>query len=230
MHGTPGTDATDRRAVPGRGRHATIALVRHNPLHATEDVEVVRRMIQEHPWGILVSDKLGDLVASHYPVLLDDDAQGLTVLTHVGRPDETIHGFGDSEVLLIVQGRHGYISPSWYVPGAIRAPTWNFSAAHCYGVPELLDPEENLAVLARLVEHFERHVDDPMFLDPDWGRPIADGTVGIRLPITRFVCKIKMSQDKDPVTQRQVMAALRAPGRYHHPGLADDMERALSEP
>jgi hypothetical protein len=37
-----------------------------------------------------------------------------------------------------------------------------------------------------------------------------------------------MSQDKDPVTQRQVIGALRAPGPYHHPGLAADMTRALS--
>ena len=56
---------------------------------------------------------------------------------------------------------------------------------------------------------------------------MAKGTLGIRLPVTRFVCKIKMSQDKDPVTQRQVMAALRAPGTFHYPELADDMERAL---
>lgn len=55
-----------------------------------------------------------------------------------------------------------------------------------------------------------------MLLDLDWGRPVARGTVGIRLPITRFVCKIKMSQDKDPVTQRQVMDALRAPGPYQN--------------
>jgi transcriptional regulator len=54
---------------------------------------------------------------------------------------------------------------------------------------------------------------------------VARGTVGIRLPITRFVCTIKMSQDKDPVTQQQVKAALRAPGPYHDPALADDMER-----
>ena len=38
-----------------------------------------------------------------------------------------------------------------------------------------------------------------------------------------------MSQDKDPVSQRQVIAALRAPGPYHHPALADDMERALTQ-
>lgn len=98
------------------------------------------------------------------------------------------------------------------------------------GCPQMLEPEENLTVLAKLVESFERHVEDPMLLDVDWGRPVAQGTVGIRLPITRFVCKIKMSQDKDPVTQRQVMAALRAPGPFHNPELADDMEQALSGP
>jgi len=188
----------------------------------------VRQLIRDNPWGILVSSNNGEQVASHYPILIDNEAEELTVLTHVGRPDETIHGFGDREIMLIVQGRNGYISPSWYAPGAIRAPTWNFSAAHCYGVPEILDPEENLTVLARLVENFERHVDEPMLLDLDWGRSIAQGTVGIRLPITRFICKIKMSQDKDPITQRQVIAALRAPGPYHNPELADDMEQALS--
>jgi transcriptional regulator len=201
--------------------------VRPNPLHASDDPEVVRELIRENPWGTLVSTNSGALVASHYPILLDDKTEGLGVLTHVGRPDEDLHGFGDREVLLIVQGRNGYISPSWYAPGAIRAPTWNFSAAHCYGVPQLLDSEENLTVLARLVEHFERRVDDPVLLDPEWARPLSQGTVGIRLPIARFVCKIKMSQDKDPVTQRQVMAALRAPGPFHNPGLADDMTQAL---
>ena len=203
--------------------------MRHNPYHATEDPQVVRRLISENPWAILVSNNDGELVASHCPVLLEEYNDPLTVVTHVGRPDEDIHGFGDTEILLIVQGRHGYISPSWYAPGAIRAPTWNFSTVHCYGIPQLLDEEETLTVLARLVAHFERHVDRPMLLDPDWARPVARGTVGLRLPITRFVCKIKMSQDKDPLTQRQVMKALRTPGPYQNPDLADDMARVLSE-
>ncbi|MFZ0042109.1 MAG: FMN-binding negative transcriptional regulator [Solirubrobacteraceae bacterium] len=203
--------------------------MRHNPHHAVEDVEVVKRLIRENPWGTLVSHNGDEIVASHYPILLDEESPGLMVVTHVGRPDEHVHGFGDREILLIVQGHHGYISPSWYAPGATRAPTWNFSVAHCYGVPELLEAEENLRVLGRLVEHFERHVEEPMLLDPDWGRGLARGTVGIRLPITRFVCKVKLSQDKDPITQRQVIAALRAPGPYRHPELADEMERALSD-
>jgi transcriptional regulator len=133
-------------------------------------------------------------------------------------------------VLVIVQGHHGYISPSWYAPGAIRAPTWNFSVAHCYGVPQLLDAEHNLKVLTRLVKRFESQVEHPLLLDPDYARTLIDGTVGVRIPISRFVCKVKLSQDKDRLTQRQVIAALRAPGPYHHDALADDMEHALRRP
>lgn len=203
--------------------------MRYSPEHFRDDPEVVRRLIRENPWGILVSAPAGQLVASHYPVLLDEESDELAIFTHVGKPDDEIHSFGDQEIMLIVQGNHGYISPSWYSPGATRAPTWNFSAAHCYGVPQILDEETNLRTLARLVEHFERHVEKPMLLDLEWAVPVAKGTVGIRLPITRFVCKVKMSQDKDPQTQRQVLEALRAVGPYQHEQLADDMERAAAD-
>jgi transcriptional regulator len=67
-----------------------------------------------------------------------------------------------------------------------------------------------------------------MLLDLEWGAPVANGTVGIRLPVSRFQCKIKMSQDKDPETRRRVIEALRAPGTYLNPRLADGMQRALA--
>ena len=196
-----------------------------NPNHQDDDPETVRALIREFPWAIIVSHHDGDLVASHYPVLLDEDSEDLAVVTHVGRPDDKNHSL-DSEVLLIIQGRHGYISPSWYEPGATPAPTWNFSVVHAHGVPEILEPEENFRVLTRLVAHFEQHVDDPMYLDPELGRPLLRGTVGLRIPITRFQTQIKMSLDKDPVSRQNVIDHLRQPGQYQDPALADDMERA----
>jgi len=201
--------------------------MRPNPIHACEDPGFVRELIAANPWATLVSVNDGRPVASHYPILLDDTSDALAIVTHVGRPDERVHEFGAAEMLVIVQGRHGYISPSWYAPGATRAPTWNFSVAHCYGVPEVLSPEENLRVLTRLVDHFERRVQHPVALDDETGARLSPGTVGIRVPITRFECKRKLSQDKDPVSRRQVIAALRAPGSYSHPQLADEMEQEL---
>jgi transcriptional regulator len=200
--------------------------MRHNPEYAVTDPRVVRDLIAENPWATIVSHTDEGLVASHYPVLLDERTEDLTVVTHVGRPDEQLHRFGTSEMLLIVAGLHGYISPSWYTEHANPIPTWNFSTAHCYGVPQILEADENLRVLTRLVDHFEQHVDAPIRLDQQVGARLATGTVGIRLPITRFVCKLKMSQDKDPQTQRQVLDALRRPGPYSNASLADQMQRA----
>jgi transcriptional regulator len=211
-----------------RGHASCLATMRHNPKHAVTDEAVVRTLIAEHPWATIVSQHEGELVASHYPILLDDTREALTIVTHVGRPDERVHGFGSGrEILLIVAGPHGYVSPSWYAPGATRAPTWNFSVAHCYGVPELIGLEENKATLARLVAHFEDRVDQPVYLEPETADRLAPGTVGFRLEITRFICKVKMSQDKDEQSQRNVLAALRGDGPYAHPALAADMERAL---
>ncbi len=199
--------------------------MRHNPAHATNDPGAVRDLVRRNPWATIVSDNAGELVASHYPVLLDESREGLALLTHVGRPDEELHDFAGREILVIVQGHHGYVSPSWYGPDATRAPTWNFSVAHIYGVPEVLGEEENLATLTRLVERFERAVEEPLYLDQEWGRQIAKGTVGLRIPVDRFVCKRKLSQDKDDLSRRQVIAKLREPGPYRHPELAEEMER-----
>ena len=202
--------------------------MRHNPRHFSDDPEIVRRLVREHPWATIVSTNDGELVASHYPVMLDPDHE-LALLTHVGRPDEDLHGFADRDVLVILQGNHGYISPSWYAPGSSLAPTWNFTAAHCTGVPEILDADENLRVLTDLVALFEQHVDEPMWLDQDWGSRAAQGTVGLRIPVDRFTLKVKMSQDKDPVSVQNVIDHLKTDGPYRNDALAADMERARDE-
>jgi transcriptional regulator len=171
-----------------------------------------------------IRDPIGRAVA------LPDMVGSCGTTRRVGRPDEALHAFApDRELLVIFAGPHGYISPSWYTPEMTQAPTWNFSTAHCYGHPQLLDAEENLAVLTRLVDHFERRVEHPVPLEPTFGARLARGTVGLRVPIERFVCKVKMSQDKDAVSQREVIAQLRGDGPYAHSALADDMERALGE-
>lgn len=201
--------------------------MRPNPLFASEDPGLVRQLVREHPWATLVTSTGGGLAASHYPVMLDESDPGLTLLTHLGRPDEEVLEIDRGEVLVIVQGHHGYVSPGWYSPEERLVPTWNFTVAHLHGTPRVLDEDENLEVLARLVERFERELDDPAYLDRDYAAPIARGTVGLRIPVDRFELKRKLSQNKDDETRRNVIAALREEGPYRHLPLADEMEREL---
>ena len=200
--------------------------MRDNPLYASDDDQLVRELTAENPWATIVSATPAGLVASHYPLLLDDSSQ-LALLMHVGRPDEEIHSFGSGEVLVIVAGAQGYISPSWYTMHANPVPTWNFIVAHCYGTPQRLDDDENRNLLARLTEHFERHVDNPVGLDEGVATRLAPKTAGFRVPIDRFICKVKMSQDEDPEAQSQVLAALGRPGPYSNSALAKQMQSTL---
>ncbi len=208
--------------------------MRHTPGYLLTDPEEVRRLIRENPWATFVSSTAGGMVASHYPVLLDDAAStgdDIVLVSHFGRPDEQLHELGSSEILVIIQGPHGYISPGWYAPDDI-VPTWNHVTAHLYGTPELLEAEENFAVLDRLTDHFEARMPDPksLHLDEQSARRIAKGTVGLRLRVTRFDARTKLSQNKTPEVVERIIEALEGDGPYSSALLAEEMRRVHPEP
>ena len=204
--------------------------MRENPSFALTDPEEVRELVRRESWMALVSaTSAHGLVVSHYPVVLDEAADGIVLLGHVGRPDDLLHELGSHEVVAIVQGPHGYISPGWYDP-APAVPTWNFTVAHLYGTPQLLTREQNLAALDAMVTHFERHSPQPRpLLTPAeqaaYAERLERGTVGFRLPVERFVAKRKLSQNKPAETVRRVLAGLEGDGPFANPELAADLKR-----
>jgi transcriptional regulator len=207
--------------------------VRTNPSFALDQVDEVRRLIREHPWVTLVSStSTGDLVASHYPVILDPAAADgeIVLLGHVGRPDEQLHELGAHELLVIVQGPHGYISPGWY-DAKPAVPTWNFVTAHLHGTPELLDDTDNLRVLADLVDVFEDRLPEPRRMNGTlenaaYAERIVAGTLGFRLRVSRFTAKNKMSQNKPAATVDRILTELEGDGPYASAALAAEMRRS----
>lgn len=201
--------------------------MRHTPHYLMTDPDEVRRLIRQNPWATIVSHTTGGLVASHYPVLLDESSDGgsgdeIVIVSHFGRPDEQLHELGEHEVLVIVQGPHDYVSPSWYPPGEL-VPTWNHVTAHLYGVPEILDAEQTYAMLAHLTDHFEQHQPQGRSLaeDETGTRRLAKGTVGLRIRVTRFDARAKLSQNKNPDVVDRITDEFAA----RNPGLAEEMRR-----
>jgi transcriptional regulator len=203
--------------------------MRQNPSFVLADPEEIKRLVRENPWVTMVSNTANGLVASHYPVILDESSDDLVLLSHVGRPDEQLHELGAHELLVIVQGPHGYISPGWY-DDKPAVPTWNFVVAHLYGTPELLSDEENLGVLAALVDHFEDRMPEPRRLNgtienAKYAARIVGGTVGFRLKVTRLVAKSKLSQNRPAETVDRIIDELEGDGPYASPTLAAEMQR-----
>ncbi len=196
--------------------------MRHTPRYLMTDPLEVKRLIRGNPWATFVSPASTGLVASHYPALLIEDEHEIVIASHFGRPDEQLHELGEHEILVIIQGPHDYVSPSLYPPGDL-VPTWNHVTAHLYGTPEILNEDENYAMLSQLTDHFEKGTPHGRSLSEDEAgtRRAAKGTVGLRMRVDRFDARAKLSQNKSPEVRENIA------GRFEetNAALAAEMRR-----
>ena len=125
------------------------------------------------------------------------------------------------EVLVIFQGPHTYISPTWY--NHVNVPTWNYQAVHVYGKPRIVtDPEEFHAILSRLVAKHEGGSSYRLeSLSPDFVVDHMKGIVGFQIEVTRIEANYKLSQNRDDEDYQNVVQ------RLHERG--DEMSRLVAE-
>ena len=115
-------------------------------------------------------------------------------------------------MLVIFQGPHAYISPTWYEAHP-SVPTWNYTAAHVYGVPRIVNDEEQMhRMLHDLVGQHEhgRQPEWKMDLPQDYMDKMVKAIVGFELSIARVEGKFKLSQNHSTADVDTVIAALLA--------------------
>ncbi|AGP51914.1 FMN-binding negative transcriptional regulator [Streptomyces rapamycinicus] len=199
-------------------------------LFALTDPEQLKQLIAGHGWATLITADGAAPVVSHLPVLVDEPetGSGIAVVGHLARADAETHRLGEHDAVLVVQGPHGYVSPSIYGTGPY-VPTWNFVVAHLHGHPTVLGADATFDVLRRTVDHFEGTRPRPWSLDTvaDYAQSIAPHTTGFRLEPTRVVGKHKLSQDKPRETVERVVAALAGDDPHRNPELADAMRKVM---
>ena len=180
------------------------------------DPAEAKRFMETVEFAQLVTVRDGVPVATHLPVeFLVDSDNCSWIYSHMARGNPQWRDFDpEREALLIAQGRHGYISPAWYEKRDV--PTWNYRAAHVYGVPEQLDDGDFRAMLERLVARHESGRPDPVALD-DYPAGMIEAqmraAVGFRLRVTRIEAAFKLSQNKPGPDYRGVLEGLRREGR-----------------
>ena len=100
------------------------------------DLSTLHEFIETYSFGTLVTVAGEQPVATRLPLILDR-ARGRngSLLGHVARTNPQWRSFdGDRQCLVMFDGPHAYISPSWYATSP-AVPTWNYAAVHVYGIP-----------------------------------------------------------------------------------------------
>jgi transcriptional regulator len=182
------------------------------------DIENIRSTIRDARLANLVTSTADGLVATPLPLLLDEsEGPHGTLYGHVAKANPQWRMAGIGEALAIFMGPEAYVTPSWYVTkqetGKV-VPTWNYIAVHAYGPVEFFqDPERLLDVVTRLTNRHETPRASPWTVDDapaDFIAAQLRGIVGLRIPVTRFEGKRKMSQNRPAGDRLGVAAGLAA--------------------
>ena len=182
------------------------------PAFREDDLQTIHALMRENSFAILVTQQDGVPLATHLPFMLDSERGPYgTLIAHMARANTQWRAFVDAhEALVIFQGPHAYVTPSWYDPG-LNVPTWNYAAVHAYGTPRLIEDEAALyAMLSRLTATHEAGFEQPWLFEmgEDDFRGKMKGFVGFEMEIIRLEGKMKLSQNRSPVEQERVAAAL----------------------
>src|SRR6266487_3531020 len=102
-----------------------------------DDLPTLHALMRDYSFATLVTQHEGVPFASHLPLMLaaDEGPYG-ALFGHMAQANPQWRDFDASQdVLVIFQGPHTYVSPSWYEEDPTNVPTWNYAAVHAYGSP-----------------------------------------------------------------------------------------------
>lgn len=162
-----------------------------------DDPAQLAAMMRRHSFATLVTSGERGLFATHVPFLYDaEPGPHGVLLTHLARANPQWQEFAAGrEVMVIFQGEHGYISPSWYVSAGPSVPTWNYEAVHAHGVPRILEEARAADLLLRTVAHYERP-GSGYAVPPDFLQKSVKAIVALEIPVARLEGKFKLSQNR----------------------------------
>jgi transcriptional regulator len=178
-------------------------------LYREENREKILEFLRQNEFATVVAFDGEKPVAGHLLMEIVEDGESLFVNGHMSKANSLWKIFEkNSEVLVIFQGPHTYISPTWY--NHVNVPTWNYQSVHVYGEPRLItEHHEAYGLLKRLID---RHEVDSHYrletLPQDFVEKEMKGIVAFQIEVTRMEANYKLSQNRDEENYRSIVSHL----------------------
>ncbi len=196
-------------------------------LYKNENKEEIKNFLHENGFAILVNQTNNKLWATHIPLILDKNEAGQDILVgHVSKENPQGESFStNTDVLAIFSGPHSYISPSWY--DHENVPTWNYIAVHAYGKVKILNHEEAIASLKKLVDKYEANSKKPVRVEDLSKQTMmqARGIIAFEIEITSIEAVKKLSQNRDDKNHQNIISELEKTKKYDSEQIAKEMQK-----
>jgi len=187
------------------------------PHFREEDIGLKHALIRAHPLGLLISSGAEGPVANAIPFHLDaTSGPNGRLQAHLARANTQWQAIRDGAAVLVVfQGAHSYITPSWYQTkqdtGKV-VPTWNYAIVQVRGQARVIDDADWIrAQIEALTRDQETSRAEPWAVGDAPETFIASqikGIIGIEIDIAAIDGKWKVSQNRSAEDQAGVATGL----------------------
>jgi len=178
-------------------------------LYREENREKILEFLRQNEFATVVAFDGEKPVAGHLLMEIVEDGENLFVNGHMSKANSLWKTFEKNlEVLVIFQGPHTYISPTWY--NHVNVPTWNYQSVHVSGRPRLItEHREAYGLLKRLIDRHEANSHYKLeTLPQDFVEKEMKGIVVFQIEVTQIEANYKLSQNRDDENYRSIVSHL----------------------
>jgi len=168
--------------------------------------------MKSNPFAILISTTDDGPFATHLPISVRGTDDRLLLRGHVAKANSHWRYLEQQpHCLTVFHGPHAFVSTANYTTSE-TVPTWNYGAVHVYGNARLFSSEDELqSMLHELIETFEpAFADQWASLREAYRERMLSHIVGFEIAITKLEAKFKLSQNRTPEEQVNVIRSLEA--------------------
>lgn len=196
-------------------------------LFREDEPAVLLDFIREHSFGVIVTGG-PDPQATHVPFMIEADRGDKgALITHLARVNSHWESIDElRETLVIFQGPHCYISPSWY-DNQVTVPTWVYAAVHVRGRAHVIEESGRLREIVTQLVAVHEHSWDLSIADPVMDT-LLGRIVGIEILIDSIQGKFKFNQNTSREDQAGVIEALSTSDQQTEREVAAIMRRNLA--
>ena len=199
-------------------------------LYREADRAKILEFLRQNDFATLVTHDGEKPVASHLLMGIVEEGHSLFIDGHMSRANPHWKTFEQNpEALVIFQGPHTYISPTWY--NHVNVPTWNYQSVHLYGKPRIItDYEEAYRLLKRLVDRYESNSPYQLeSLPKDFVEKEIKGIVAFQIDVTKLEANYKLSQNRKDADYANIILQLERRTDDLSHGVADAMRQNRRE-
>ena len=178
-------------------------------LYREENRERILEFLRQNDFAMLVAYDGAKPIASHLLMEVREEGEKVFVNGHMSKANHLWKLLEkNSEVLVIFEGSHAYISPTWY--NHVNVPTWNYQSVHIYGKPQVIKNKKvAYGILRRLMDRYEPQGPASMqALPKDFVEKEMKGIVAFQIEVTNIEASYKLSQNRDDESYQNIVTQL----------------------